>query len=746
MIKRILSSVVIGVLSLFLFNSFNVKALSPLVVSIEGASIRTSESEEVKQGLRFYAKLDESVKDNVHGFYIAYGYATVDDLEDALLDDPVIINGKNVFRQVVNGVNLENEYSIVLTGIPGIGYFDEISVIPFVVYNEEEVFYNSVTRSIAEVAFKALSLGDSVGSDVVNYVSNNFKRTSMTLGGEIELVSGVYEFTPFILVDQFIDDWNEMFQDDRIMAMNPLEFFNSAKVGLDDDITTNKDLSNSNLYKFFNHDYYGDRWGWLLNYIAIEGFSITDLARQRVAISGNGTNNDFNLYHGANLVYSIVNFFNLGNEQDDYPAVNFSAFARYDRLKSSNNKVFINPNYYDFFHIGTHIPIDDGPEVHGHELTHIKIGDVLYPIGSSYEVTIDDVIIEFIYEIANYEVLFYYEDELIEELTLTYTYLDEIMLPEMDIDGIIFESWHSTPDLYNFDVHEIIEEDSTGDKIFYANAYESDYRRMNVTFNLNGGNVLDYGEYIMQLNPAHVVTQIYTDIGKEYEIIVSHNPLGIYYETMGFRYTNAEGIYILEAYGYGLHSEHDIYISYHYALPQPYASVIKPLYWSLDGPIVAYIPNLPEEEPSLYTPFDIYFLTLEDFYGELTLRLVEPSDMPIEVIKDGYEFAGWYLDEELTEGPVLVYPGYDWDHQEKDLTYYAKWNVAQYNLTFDSGYEGAPIVDPQTRNYGQLWMEPNEPEREGYIFIGWYYNDEWFDFDVPITKSVDLVAKWIEEV
>lgn len=39
--------------------------------------------------------------------------------------------------------------------------------------------------------------------------------------------------------------------------------------------------------------------------------------------------------------------------------------------------------------------------------------------------------------------------------------------------------------------------------------------------------------------------------------------------------------------------------------------------------------------------------------------------------------------------------------------------------------------------------EPTTPKRNGYIFEGWYYNDEPFDFDnFKITRDITLIASW----
>ncbi len=151
--RKIFRSLLVLVFGVFLISSINVKATSPLVEAIDGASIRT----QGVQGLRFYARLDESMKANEHGFYLIYGEATVQQLTDAITTaagGQILLNDKEVFKVEVPGVTDQNEFSVVLTGIPDTGYLDKITVIPYVENNDliETLSIAPVTRSVGEVA------------------------------------------------------------------------------------------------------------------------------------------------------------------------------------------------------------------------------------------------------------------------------------------------------------------------------------------------------------------------------------------------------------------------------------------------------------------------------------------------------------------------------------------------------------------------------------------------------------------
>lgn len=67
----------------------------------------------------------------------------------------------------------------------------------------------------------------------------------------------------------------------------------------------------------------------------------------------------------------------------------------------------------------------------------------------------------------------------------------------------------------------------------------------------------------------------------------------------------------------------------------------------------------------------------------------------------------------------------------------------EYTVTFDS--DGGTIVENQTVPYGEFAAEPEDPEKEGYVFDGWYNEEgEYFDFNEAIVGDVQLTASWLE--
>ena len=54
-------------------------------------------------------------------------------------------------------------------------------------------------------------------------------------------------------------------------------------------------------------------------------------------------------------------------------------------------------------------------------------------------------------------------------------------------------------------------------------------------------------------------------------------------------------------------------------------------------------------------------------------------------------------------------------------------------------------IDSKTVKCGNKIEEVGDPEREGFIFLGWYDGDEEFDFDEEVNEDMVLTAKWESE-
>lgn len=87
--------------------------------------------------------------------------------------------------------------------------------------------------------------------------------------------------------------------------------------------------------------------------------------------------------------------------------------------------------------------------------------------------------------------------------------------------------------------------------------------------------------------------------------------------------------------------------------------------------------------------------------------------------RDGYDFDGWYLDEECTTALT------DWSQIAENatndaITVYAKWTANKATLTFDPN-NGEEKYPPIVRNYDELILgsDVTAPTKTGYYFLYW---------------------------
>lgn len=115
-----------------------------------------------------------------------------------------------------------------------------------------------------------------------------------------------------------------------------------------------------------------------------------------------------------------------------------------------------------------------------------------------------------------------------------------------------------------------------------------------------------------------------------------------------------------------------------------------------------------------------------------------------------YQFAGWYTDPGCTN---VV----DWDTAKmpyNNTVFYAKWAPVTHTVkTWLTDAKETPVYvgdtgsNEQTVNHRELAMNPGTPSNGNYTFVGWFYKDadgteHAFDFSMPVTKDLNLYAKW----
>lgn len=130
-------------------------------------------------------------------------------------------------------------------------------------------------------------------------------------------------------------------------------------------------------------------------------------------------------------------------------------------------------------------------------------------------------------------------------------------------------------------------------------------------------------------------------------------------------------------------------------------------------------------------------------------------DYPANLEANAYEFAGWYLNPECTGEEYKLS---EHTMPADNVLLYAKWVPVQHKVkTWLTDKLDTPVnvgdtgSNEQTVAHRATAVAPAEPKREPYAFIGWFYKDEngadkAFDFSMPVTRDLDLYARWSSNV
>ncbi len=127
----------------------------------------------------------------------------------------------------------------------------------------------------------------------------------------------------------------------------------------------------------------------------------------------------------------------------------------------------------------------------------------------------------------------------------------------------------------------------------------------------------------------------------------------------------------------------------------------------------------------------------DTYYTENVVDGNTISNWPTDPSKDGYDFVGW-----ATSGNVTYTSS---SSITSNLNLYAQWDqqgVQKVDVIFNSN--GGSSVDTQHVAIGSNAIEPTEPTRDGYTFIGWFDSSltNEYDFSTSVTETLTLYAKW----
>jgi len=146
-----------------------------------------------------------------------------------------------------------------------------------------------------------------------------------------------------------------------------------------------------------------------------------------------------------------------------------------------------------------------------------------------------------------------------------------------------------------------------------------------------------------------------------------------------------------------------------------------------------------------------YTIFLEENGGDELENIIRVGGSLIGALpvptRDGFDFEGWYADEELTTlfSEKLM--------PNNDVAIYAGWTANECTVNFhvNGGNSWAGDEGSKTVTYGQHYGELPVPTRDSHSFIGWFTDTEYTveitpDTIVDFIGTQTLYAKWHELV
>lgn len=683
MIKKIgVFTILLAFITFVGFQFINVKAEGEPVQMLDGASIRT----EGVQGLKFSATFDQTllntmVEGDFRGFFIMYGVASVADLNAAAASpDPqaYLVNGKSI-KRVADYDKLSETISVVLTGIPVSGYNQAITVVAFTEISGVYTFIPTVvTRSVAEVALSAAKAGDGASvSSVLAEIENNYFKVAnggFDSFGNYVIGSSLYENDPAQLKIQFISDWNT-FTGSTWVDLNAATFAADAKVGS----TSTTDLSGSKIYNFFHDEVIGAKWGWFLDYSLQAGITSIHSRKQARAIKGDGTDTvEYGnlVYDAEHFSYALYNFFNKSNTPSPrFPDVgNFSIMSKYDSLSSFNDCIYIDPASYSYVQLNEEIMLPSVQPKNYYTTNGYKDGSTPIAEGA-YIVTGNKKLVPQ-YVAIPYNITYFDGST---ELTLpnsTYTVEAGITLASYDKEGFVFNGWYDNPE-FTGSVITTIPQGTHENKAYYAKTTASGNVAVEVTYDLNGGQLNSTDLYTLRTSDVKIVATRYSTAGDGAgaRITVGTGPGGAYWYVIGLKPTGVSGIYEVVGKGKGYtNAEAALYISYHDGCTSPDKTALAAQYSTTATVgslvVIEWLPSGVMAD----TVVDVYFIALSEATANVVVTLQESAPM-LAPVRVGYTFNGWSENADGSGTLFTTYPGFTSSSGVTTKTYYAKWTA-----------------------------------------------------------------------
>lgn len=136
--------------------------------------------------------------------------------------------------------------------------------------------------------------------------------------------------------------------------------------------------------------------------------------------------------------------------------------------------------------------------------------------------------------------------------------------------------------------------------------------------------------------------------------------------------------------------------------------------------------------------FDVVFHP-ENGQPDIPVHLTYGSSPAVQAdpVKDDFIFIGWFTSPTPGTGAPFSFN----EAMLGPMDVYARYVPSHYTITYDSA--GGSDVPAQTVAYNSYPTAPASPTKDGMVFGYWMKDGRRYYFDEPITKDVDLVARWL---
>ena len=149
---------------------------------------------------------------------------------------------------------------------------------------------------------------------------------------------------------------------------------------------------------------------------------------------------------------------------------------------------------------------------------------------------------------------------------------------------------------------------------------------------------------------------------------------------------------------------------------------------------------------TLYAHYSInqYTISFESNGGTsvsaITQNYATSVTAPEAPSKNGYTFSGWYSNASLTSKYIFS------TMPAENITLYAKWDLANYNIAYNLNGGTNNSGNPATYTITSATITLKAPTKTSYSFAGWYTDAECTEAIIEITSGsygvVELFAKW----